>query len=918
MLVSVNAFSKKPLIENFTNAQYHAANKNWSIAQDEKGSIYFGNDLGLLEYDGIKWNLYKLQNNEVVRAVSASHKGVIYTGGYEEFGSWERGIDGKLNYKSLSDKLPKGSFHNDDIWRIYEDGNDVYFQSFKSIYVYNEGGIVEVSDKNILFLSKVYDELWVQQIYGPLFKFIDNQYQLIPGSEIFQTTGIQTVLPYSKDDYLIATSTNGLYIYDGLSFRKLDTPSGLISSELNCGMLSRDGNYYFGTIQNGIYVVSPDGKIVNHFNTDNYLQNNTVLALSEDSHGNIWAALDKGITCIRNSEREDYYIDFMGKIGAVYASSIYAGKLFVGTNQGVFYTDLNNLSTITSASQLTSLSGIQGQVWDLKVVDGKLYCGHNKGVTIIDESLNLSSPYPIQTGVFCIVPNSDKTILLGTYTSLSLIDPATKTYTEFTQIREPINKIIVDHLDNIWLEHMNKGVYRCHLNEDRTEIEDYTYFGKEKDSSLPYNLRLFKVGGRATFLGKDKFYTYNDIQNKFEPYALLDSVMSGVTGMKTVFNIDKNSFWIVGDNILYKLYCNSLEAYIEDKVDIYSSNISLVNSFERIVPLNDSISLICLDNGFILYTNSDQIQPKTIEMPYLRAFSVMNSHKDVLYMDFSKEVEVSYLYNTIRLAFSDQDAIAADLYFQYKLEGLTDWSAPQKVNEVTYERLPKGNYTFWIRAVDRLGNQSEAAKYNFTIKSPWYQSVWAYLIYIVLFLVSIIAIWNLLLIRYRNLHLRKIRERETKRLKLQNTQLESQVKEKDAELLSQTSAIIQRNELMLKIKGELESFHEKFNNKSFTPLFHKINALLNSNLDAEDDWKTFLIKFEQKHPTFFKYLKTNYPQLTANDLKLCACLKLNLDSKEIASLMNVSVRAVENSRYRLRKKINIPSNQNLNDFFVEI
>lgn len=916
LIVSVNTFAKKPFIENFTKMQYHAANKNWSITQDQQGGIYFGNDLGLLEYDGIKWTLYKLEKNEVVRAVEASSTGVIYTGGYEEFGYWKRGLEGKLQYYSLSDNLPIGSFHNDDIWRIWEDKGKVYFQSFKSIYVYDDGDITEISGKNVLFLSKIYDELWIQQMYGPLFRVVDNEYELIPGSEIFQNTGVQTVLPYGDNQYLIATSTAGIYTYDGSKFTKLGISSELINSELNCGILSSDGNYYFGTILNGVYVISSDGRIINHFDTDNYMQNNTVLSLKEDTHGNIWVALDKGITCIRNSDNLSYYIDFMGKIGAVYAASLYAGKLFIGTNQGVFYTEINNLSTITSASQLTFLPGIQGQVWDLTVVDGKLYCGHNRGVAIIDESLKVSSPYPINTGVFSIVPNSDGTILLGTYTSLSLIDPITNRYTEFDKIREPINRVVVDHLGNIWLEHMNKGVYRCHLNAEKTMIDDFTYFGNNKDNNLPYNIRLFKVGGRATFLGKDQFYTYNDIQNRFESYSLLDSVMTGINDLKSVFNIDKNSFWIVGNNILYKLYCNGIEAYIEDKVDINSSNISLVNSFERIVPLNDSISLICLDNGFVLYDNNGRLSDKKIEKPYLTSLSAMNSRKESIYMDFSNNIEISYLYNTIRLAFSDKDAISTDLYFQYKLEGLGDWSAPQKINEVTYERLPKGKYTFWIRAVDRLGNQSESVKYDFKINSPWYQSVWAYLMYLVLTLALITAIWNIVLIRYRNIHLRKIRERETKRLKLQNTQLESQVKERDAELLSQTSAIIQRNELMLKIKDELDLFHEKFNNKSFTPLFHKINALLNNNMDAEEDWKTFLIKFEQKHPTFFKFLKTNYPQLTANDLKLCACLKLNLDSKEIASLMNVSVRAVENSRYRLRKKIDIPSNQNLNDFFV--
>jgi DNA-binding CsgD family transcriptional regulator len=89
-----------------------------------------------------------------------------------------------------------------------------------------------------------------------------------------------------------------------------------------------------------------------------------------------------------------------------------------------------------------------------------------------------------------------------------------------------------------------------------------------------------------------------------------------------------------------------------------------------------------------------------------------------------------------------------------------------------------------------------------------------------------------------------------------------------------------------------------------------------NDLDTEEDWKNFLIKFEEKHTNFFKKLKAGYPALTSTDLRLCACLKLNMETKDIASLMSLSVRAVENNRYRLRKKLNLATEQNLNEFFI--
>lgn len=222
-----------------------------------------------------------------------------------------------------------------------------------------------------------------------------------------------------------------------------------------------------------------------------------------------------------------------------------------------------------------------------------------------------------------------------------------------------------------------------------------------------------------------------------------------------------------------------------------------------------------------------------------------------------------------------------------------------------------------LRTVDRYGKTSPEITYEFEVLPIWYQSNWALLIYILLVILLFASITKYIQYRYKKIHIKKLRIIEARRLSIMNEKLQQEVNEKNAELLTQTSSIIQRNETITGIKNEIEEFFRKQNNRTLQPLYQKISTALNNDLDAEEDWKMFLIKFEQKHTNFFKKLKESYPQLTPNDLKLCACLKLNLDSKEIASLMNISVRAVENNRSRLRKKLDIPQNQHLSDFFFQ-
>ena len=246
------------------------------------------------------------------------------------------------------------------------------------------------------------------------------------------------------------------------------------------------------------------------------------------------------------------------------------------------------------------------------------------------------------------------------------------------------------------------------------------------------------------------------------------------------------------------------------------------------------------------------------------------------------------------------------------------WSRPQHLNRVSYARLPWGNYTLRLRSTDGLGNYSADTVVAFDILPPWYRRTWAYLLAIVLAGGLLYLVYRLMQRRLRIKHRHELQALKAARLQTVNEQLQREIEEKNAEMFTLASFIIRKNELILKLKDLVNEISGKNTQKSLIPLYGKINLLLADNLNTEDDWKMFLIKFEQKHHTFFNRIKKTYPQLTTNDLRLCACLKLNMATKDIASLMNSSVRAVENNRYRLRKKLGLDSSQNLSEFLMEI
>ncbi|MDR2810900.1 MAG: hypothetical protein LBB84_10175 [Tannerellaceae bacterium] len=894
VLTTLSAYATKPNVLNFDRYQYQAANKNWSIGQDAQGILYFGNDNGLLEFDGLRWQLYSPPGDKVVRALAISPDGRVYTGGYEEFGYWQPNLSGSLEYTSLSRLLQDDVMHNDDIWKILLTEDYIYFQSFKQVYLYDlkkhEVSVCRNPAGNILFLYNVHGRLYAQVMGGALYELSGREFIKIPGSDFFSHTEVRIILPY-KEHWLIGTSSKGLYLFDGHTFSFWDTDFSkeALPYELNNGIRGSKGNYFFGTILNGMYEVDSKGCIVNHLSANDLLQNNTVLNLYEEQSGNIWLALDRGISYVQYIDGMDCYIVPRGNIGAVYSSAIHKENLYIGTNQGLFYMPVKNLAASGCLGELHFVEGTQGQIWDLKERNGELLCGHNNGLKVVVDGQIMAS-VPHLSGVYRIqelnVAHKD-VIFLGTYTTANIIHKKEQKWEQIpnrdlAQFVEPVHSITQDHLGNIWLEHTNKGVYRCIFSEDLSNIKHMQQY------DLPNTaVQMFRIGDRVIFSGNDSIFVYNDIENKLEFHGGLTRCFEGITHIRNIIPISKTHFWTVTHHCLYKIFYDGHESHIDYRLDLNYDNLSLVHHYENIVALNDSLSLVCLDNGFLLHTaGKETVPPQPRSKPCLRFVAAIDKKKHTKYPDKHAanvaNTELPYEYNTLQFRFFVKNRLPQNRYFQTKLVGVDEkWSEPQQIPEVLYERLPEGRYTFLLRTTDVFGQTSEETSFSFVILPPWYASRWAYAGYVFLFFLFIYSGWKLWFAQMRKREIMKVRMGEEQRLRRINNELYAEIEHKNSELYEQTMSMIG-----------------------------------NKHMNAEDDWKMFLLRFELHHKDFFKNLIAQYPDLTSNDLKLCACLKLNLSTKDIASFMGISLRGVENSRYRLRKKLKLAFNQNLNDFFL--
>ncbi len=919
---------QKPRVDYISREVYQAANKNWSVGQDERGVLYFGNDIGLLESDGRAWKLYRIPSSPIVRAIAVESHRTLYTGGFEELGRWDRDATGRLVYTSLKGLLPEEELKNQNFWKIYIDGPQIYFQSFNGIYRYNpEGGITTIEkEKSLIFLLRIRDEYWVQQTYGPLFRLRRDHLEKIEGSDFLSATTVRVILPYETDAFLIGTASGEMYIYDGKEFTlwNPDLARQLAGKELNCGIYASGRKTFFlGTQLDGVYETDLRGNVLNHFTSANSLSNNTVLSLYEDAQENVWVTLDRGIAYICYQERLSYYLSNNLDAGAVYGATLWNDKLMIGTNQGVYHAPVDKLSDQNYFSSLQLIEGTQGQVWSFLQTDGKLFCAHNNGLKQIGADLKVTEPYPVNTGVFRAVETRIKDrdlLLLATYNELNVVDRTSGELRKMDQLPEPIVHVETDHLGNIWLETVNQGVYKCRFDDDLKEFRYVTYYGPQTDSLLPPKLQLFKSGGRILFLGNDRFWNYDENNDRLTLNTHLNDCFKEITHLKRVVHIRNEESWAITETAIYRFRYDGYMARVLDAHRIGVNGISLVNEYENISVLNDTLSLVCLHAGFILATTAyGDIAAPQLSAPFIESVQLSGYDKEPVYLSMEKEAHIPCSYQTVSFYYGVDNSFAGPWGIDHRIEQIdADWKEAPAGRVISYDRLPPGSYRLLLRTSDRLGHESETVVYAFTILPPWYRTHWACLLYLAGSCLLFYVIWIVVLRRYRNLHLQKIRARETLLLRRTNAILLDEIEKKDAELLTQTSFIIQKNELILKLKEMVDEFCARNHQRALLPLYQKMNTLLANHLDTEGDWKMFLIKFEQKHKSFFKTLKSQHPQLTNNDLRLCACLKLNMETKDIASLMNLSVRAVENNRYRLRKKLNLSSSDNLNEYFLTI
>ncbi len=939
-----------PFIRNYPSTSYGAGIQNWAIAQHPNGYIFLANNNGLLQYDGNDWQCFPLEKKTIARSLVIRGDS-IFVGGQNEFGYFKADKNGLLQYHSLLDLVPSTSRNFEDVWDLTILNESIYFYASNKLFKFDNQCIsVAYESPGIRFLAKAGGKLFLQSDEDLMVKTEDSFQPLGLSEKTKKNIVFTGALSLANGSILFTTLKDGLYLLQQGQLKSWSIPhfdSFIRQNRIYCATKDRHGRIILGTSAAGVLVLNDEFRLQTHINRNNGLQKNNVLSLLTDHKGNLWIGLDNGIDYAEINGDFTQIIPDQPLEGTAYTFIEYNDYFYFGTSSGLYALEASASPQLYNRTSFTLVPGTQGQVWGLAVLGGRLLMGHHEGAFEIQRSGNSHSSRKLSKGPgtwnFTLLPGNLNSMVAGTYEGLELYtlgEEGWEWQNKVNGLRESSRFLIPDEAGNIWMAHPYRGIYKLRFSPDQKQLDVQLYGQKDGLASDHLN-HVFSVNDEVLFTSETGVYRYDATSNSFEQYREVQELLREEPNILRIFEDQAGNIWFVGSTTSGRLSLTDKGVIKRfDKALYPSINSQLVRGFEFIYPLDNQRIIAGAEKGFITFDPTPDAAANTeLRVLFQNIYNIAQGDTLILAGHYSGEDIVAdhvfrHFENAFRFSFTAPIYSQHDeIWFQCLLDGSDEsWSSWNTKRTKEYTNLSPGDYTFKLRAKNQMGLESAIINYHFTIAPPWYASNLAKVFYALLVLGLIAGLILIPRSRFKketaNLvsaqrkkeeeHQKVVEESEKAIIALQNKNLEAEIRHKNQELASTTMHLVQRSEMIHKLRNRLEKLQKEVQETSAKKQVDGLIRLLTQDDELAREWDQFAHHFDQVHSDFLKRLKLKFPQLTSNDQKLCAYLRMNLATKEIAPLMNISVRGVEVGRYRLRKKLALDTQIDLNEFMMNI
>ena len=929
--------SGKYPIQNFTPTEYKAGIQNIDFAQNRDMTLFVANNLGVLSYNGHSWETHDFKSGKKKRSLAFDEQANrLYVGSQGDFGFF----DEDWQYTSLVDIIPEGYTDFDEVWDVFLFNSQVYFCTFQYIYEYNGQSLSVIGSQGGLERSFcVEGKLFSQNQQGRLFE-IEGQ-EMVSSYPQAQTGKIIAGIIREAEGYILFYKSGEIEFSTpfGVNPRYPALIEALRGTYVNHVLQLSDTRLVISTQTSGLFIFDPQEGTIENISRQDGLGSNACLRAFQDFAGNLWIGMQNGIALVHINSPMRLINREINLPGSGYEA--------FETAAGMYYTTSNGIYFLANNSRLCLfLSGTEGPAYGVQEIAGKIYAGHHTGLFLLegDQATRLANT----DGLWQVMQLRSKSAYAigGSYSGLYLFKIGVNQQLQLIQKIKGFNAssrfFEEDQQGNIWVGQYYKGLYQLKLSDD---LLDATVTNLSENSDFPINeqIILSRVDNDLYIATNSGIYQLDPTQRK----AVQANLFSDQIGEQAVYLFaqdHKNNVHIIAENTVGFFQQISAGNYIFIPSSLYQLRYHLNDDLLH-VSLNTSQGILYSANEGFIHYDPELESPFKIEPPLLikQVFSVTENHTLYKRKPFEEKPEnigsftVSPRARELKIdldlfQFNDLD----NQQFRYLLKGFDeDYGEWTQATSKEYTNLQEGTYEFKAQSRNYRGATATSPPLFLVVKPPFYRSFVARILYVITGMLILFGIYRLQKRRYQR-KAKRIEESKQRELAKKQQKLDEVEQQKEKELLllkeeqvqselrhvnnllaASTMNLVVKNEFIESIKEELKELKQKGKNQETKRALEKIVKEIDITLRLQEDWEQFEYHFDQVHRDFLTRLRNAYPDLSPNEQKLCTFLRLNLNTKEIANLLNISLRGVEVARYRLRKKLGLEKGENLSKFILE-
>jgi serine phosphatase RsbU (regulator of sigma subunit) len=779
-------------IYNFSPKDYKAHEQNWCAVQDQRGIMYIGNGNGVMEYDGVNWNLLAPSNRFPVFSLALDDSGRVFFGSFNEFGYLLPDSLGRLEYKLLSDLLSEDQGEFDEIWETHIIDDKVIFQSFNRIFIWDHDSIeIVYSEEEINSSFFIRDKLFLSFTDKELSYLNESEILPIKNGKIFSDYLISDMIEISNGNIIIATEKHGFYSLDfegdnpeEADVRKIETKNESLFHSLDIYNLQSLGSnrISMGTWGNGVIITDSLFNIVAVIDKNAGLQDDIVQAQFADQTGNLWLALSNGISRIEPLGKITHFSDESGLDGTVQSIVRFNGRIYVSTNIGLFYMDqeIYNIE-LSSFSQpkFKPVEGIEFECWDL--------ISYNEGddeVLLIltnDEIYELTNDHRSEVIMNDFAfelfqsKRDPKRMYVGLDPGLKSLYRQNGRWIDEGQF-EDVYGIITDFSEidasELWVGTEEEGILKINFQDKLlSSAGKYNITHYNQEQGLPGGPFVFsQFKGNSIFATNKGIFRYDREKELFFADSIFGKQFAD--GSNWIHRISKDDD--------YGIY---MVTYSEELGDIFEVGYLLEGESGELSWTSKPFSRISEDKINVIYQETNDIvwfggtggvyrfDQKTDKVydesfrAYIRNVELISGRPlfqgafpdddgiQSMIQPESWQITLPYQENSVVFNYAAQPSEDETFNrYSYFLEGFDDsWSEWTKENEEAkkeYTNLHEGSYVFRLKARNIYGIISSESSYEFSIMAPWFRTAWAYIIYVI---IAAVVVYLIVIIYTRRL-----------------------------------------------------------------------------------------------------------------------------------------------------------------------